>query len=88
MTEGLTDNISKISRRFSSLSKQVKSKWRELKNTRIEPSKVCLRLVHRFQRVQWVGIKLDVREKLKDPVLRDDLPEDLVDLLYNLKENA
>jgi hypothetical protein len=32
---------------------------------------------------------MDVREKLmKDPVLRDELPEDLVDLMYNLKENV
>ncbi|KAK4009144.1 hypothetical protein OUZ56_018227 [Daphnia magna] len=30
---------------------------------------------------------MDIREKLQDPVLRDELLEDLVDLLYNLKEN-
>jgi hypothetical protein len=31
---------------------------------------------------------MDIRETLKDPVLRDELPEDLVDLWYNLKENV
>ena len=40
------------------------------------------------QRLKVLSSAMDVREKLKDPVLRDELPEDLVDLLYNLKENV
>ncbi|KZR98923.1 Uncharacterized protein APZ42_005428 [Daphnia magna] len=38
------------------------------------------------QRLKVLSSAMDVREKLKDPVVRDELPEDLVDLLYNLKK--
>jgi hypothetical protein len=38
------------------------------------------------QRLKVLSSAMDVREKLKDPVLRDELPEDLVDLLYNFKK--
>ncbi|KAI9552668.1 hypothetical protein GHT06_020541 [Daphnia sinensis] len=38
------------------------------------------------QRLKVLSSAMDVREKQKDPVLRDELPEDLVDLLYNLKK--
>jgi len=40
------------------------------------------------QRLKVLSAVMDVREKLKSPVLRDELPEDLIDLLYNLKENV
>jgi hypothetical protein len=40
------------------------------------------------QRLKVLSAVMDVREKLKNPVLRDELPEDLIDLLYNLKENV
>jgi hypothetical protein len=40
------------------------------------------------QPLKVLSSAMDVREKLKDPFLRDELPEDLVDLLYNLKENV
>lgn len=40
------------------------------------------------QRLKVLSAVMDVREKLKNPVLRDELPEDLIDLIYNLKENV
>ena len=40
------------------------------------------------QRLRVLASAMTVREMLKDPVEKSEIPEDLFDLLYNLEENV